>query len=38
MSQLDIALQNIMKKYGNDVVETGVEKLDYDRIPFSSPR
>lgn len=38
MSQLDVALQNIMKKYGSDVVETGVEKNDYDRIPFSSPR
>lgn len=38
MSQLDVILQNITKKYGNDIVETGVEKNDYDRIPFSSPR
>ena len=38
MSQLDVALKDIMKKYGEDVVETGVEKNDYERIPFSSPR
>lgn len=38
MSQLDIALKGIMKKYSEDVVETGVEKVDYDRISFSSPR
>lgn len=38
MSQFDVAIQNIMKKYGADVVETGVEKNDYERIPFSSPR
>lgn len=38
MSQLDVILQGISKKYGEDVVETGVAKNDYDRIPFSSPR
>lgn len=38
MSALDEALNNIAKQYGEDVVETGVEKNDYDRIPFSSPR
>lgn len=38
MSQYDVAIQNIMKKYGADVVETGIEKNDYERIPFSSPR
>ena len=38
MSALDEALNNIAKQYGADVVETGVEKNDYDRIPFSSPR
>lgn len=38
MSQLDVILQGLAKKYGDDVVETGVEKNDYDRIPFSSPR
>lgn len=38
MSQLDVILQNITKKYGDGVVETGVERNDYDRIPFSSPR
>ena len=38
MSQFDVALQSIIKKYGPDVVETGVEKNDYDRISFSSPR
>lgn len=38
MSQYDIAIQSIMKKYGADVVETGIEKNDYERIPFSSPR
>lgn len=37
MSQLDVILQGLTKKYG-DIVETGIEKLDYDRIPFSSPR
>ena len=37
MSQLDVILQGISKKYG-DIVETGVEKVDYKRIPFSSPR
>jgi recombination protein RecA len=37
MSQLDVILQGLTKKYG-DIVETGVEKNDYDRIPFSSPR
>ena len=38
MSQLDIILQGLEKKYGAGVVETGVEKNDYDRISFSSPR
>jgi RecA/RadA recombinase len=38
MSQLDVILQGIAKQYGSDIVETGVEKNDYDRIPFSSPR
>ena len=38
MSQLDVILQGLAKKYGTDVVETGVEKNNYDRIPFSSPR
>ena len=38
MSKLDLILQGIEKKYGAGVVETGVEKNDYDRIPFSSPR
>lgn len=38
MGQLDSILNGIAKKYGNDIVETGVEKNDYDRIPFSSPR
>lgn len=38
MSQLDVILQGLAKKYGEDIVETGVEKNDYDRIPFSSPR
>lgn len=38
MSQYDVAIQSIMKKYGADVVETGIEKNDYERIPFSSPR
>lgn len=38
MSQLDNILKDISKQYGDDVVETGVEKMDYDRIPFSSPR
>lgn len=37
MSQLDVILQGLTKKYG-DIVETGIEKNDYDRIPFSSPR
>lgn len=37
MSQMDVILKDITKKYG-DIVETGVEKSDYDRIPFSSPR
>lgn len=37
MSDLDVILQGLTKKYG-DIVETGVEKNDYDRIPFSSPR
>ena len=37
-SALMEALNNIAKQYGDDVVETGVEKNDYDRIPFSSPR
>lgn len=37
MSKLDVALQAIVKQYG-DIVETGIEKNDYDRIPFSSPR
>ena len=36
-SRLSAVLQEITKKYG-DIVETGVEKNDYDRIPFSSPR
>lgn len=38
MGQLDVILQGLSKKYGDQVVETGVEKNDYDRIPFSSPR
>ena len=38
MSQLDSIRKDISKQYGDSVVETGVEKLDYDRIPFSSPR
>ena len=38
MSALDEALNNIAKQYGEDVIETGVEKNNYDRIPFSSPR
>ena len=38
MSRLNNILQSIEKKYGAGVVETGVEKNDYDRIPFSSPR
>lgn len=38
MSQLDVILQGLAKKYGEDVIETGIEKNDYDRIPFSSPR
>ena len=38
MSQIDVVLQNLAKKYGSDVIETGIEKDDYDRIPFSSPR
>lgn len=37
MSQLDVILKELTKKYG-DVVETGVAKNNYDRIPFSSPR
>ena len=37
MGQLDVILNGLTKKYG-DIVETGVEKNDYDRIPFSSPR
>lgn len=38
MSKLDVILQEMTKKYGTDVIETGVEKNNYDRIPFSSPR
>ena len=37
MSRLDTILNDLTKKYGG-VVETGIEKMDYDRIPFSSPR
>lgn len=36
-SELDAILQGITKQYG-DIVETGVEKTDYKRLPFSSPR
>ena len=35
---LDEILKDIEKEYGPGVVETGVERNDYDRIPFSSPR
>lgn len=35
---LDNALKGVDKKFGGNIVETGVEKNDYDRIPFSSPR
>lgn len=37
MSQLDVVIKNLTKQYG-DIIETGIEKVDYDRIPFSSPR
>ena len=35
---LENSLKSVDKKYGGNIVETGVEKNDYDRIPFSSPR
>ena len=38
MSQLDSLLKSIEKQYGAGIVETGEEKLDYDKISFSSPR
>lgn len=38
MGGLNEALKHIAKQYGDAVIETGVEKDDYDRIPFSSPR
>ena len=38
MSQLDVAMKDFAKKYGDNYIEVGVEKNDYDRIPFSSPR
>ena len=34
----DKILKDIDSAYGGNIVETGVEKNDYDRIPFSSPR
>jgi len=37
-SETDKILQDIMKRFGEDVVETGKSESDYDRIPFSSPR
>lgn len=37
-SSVDDILKELEKKYGPGVVETGVEKNDYDKIPFSSPR
>ena len=35
---LDNTLKDIDKKFGGNIVEKGVEKNDYERIPFSSPR
>jgi len=35
---LQNALSGVNKKFGGDIVETGVEKNEYDRVPFSSPR
>lgn len=37
LSELDKVLKEIDKECGG-IVETGVERNDYDRIPFSSPR
>lgn len=37
LTEVDKILQQIDKECGG-IVETGVEKNDYDRIPFSSPR
>ena len=34
----DKILKDIDSAFGGDIVETGVEENDYDRIPFSSPR
>ena len=36
-TEVDRVVQQIDKECGG-IVESGVEKNDYDRIPFSSPR
>lgn len=38
MSRTEQILKSIDAKFGGDIVETGKEETDYERIPFSSPR
>lgn len=38
MSELDNLIKDINKKYKNDIAFKGLERKDFDRIPFSSPR
>lgn len=37
MSQLDVLIKDINKKYG-DIANYGVKQVEYDKIPFTSPR
>lgn len=38
MSELDTLLKNINKQYEEDIAFKGLERKDFTRIPFSSPR
>lgn len=38
MSQLDVVIKEMAKKYGDDIASYGVARTEYDKIPFTSPR
>lgn len=38
MSELDILIKDINKKYKNDIAFKGLERKEFNKIPFSSPR
>ena len=38
MSQLDVLMNDVNKKFKSDIFHRGVKQYDYVRIPFTSPR